>query len=865
MIPTRGLLLGLATAVLALGCGPEPKKPDTEKNNPVTPSLDEAQTVRKDEQAAYEPELWPVIKSPFDAAETAAINQKVAELLSQMTLEQKVGQMTQAEIGFVEPEDAKTYHLGSVLEGGGSYLNGDKFATIEQWLATLDAFYEAAMDTGDGGLAIPLIWGTDSVHGHNKVIGATIFPHNVGLGATNNPGLVAEIGRVTAIETMVLGKDWTFAPEISVTRNDRWGRTYEGYSEDATLVATLGKAAVEGYQGSITDGTFMDGSRLLATAKHYIGDGGTVDGVDRADNLATEAELIKTHAPGYFSAIESGVLSIMASHSSWQGTRMHGHKYLLTDILKDRLGFEGFVVGDWNSHALIPGCKPDNCPEAIIAGLDMFMVPEHWKSFIKNTVQQVRDGVIPEARIDDAVARILRSKFRAGIMTAPKPSARKLAGKKALFGAPEHIALARKAVRESAVLIKNNDSALPIKPQSKVLVVGPAADDIGRQSGGWTISWQGTGTTNEDFPNGKSIWQGIKAHVEKAGGQATYSLDGQFTDKPDVAIMVYGETPYAEWQGDLRTLAWQPGDNSDAKVLEKLKSHGIKVVSVLISGRPLWLNREINASDAFIAAWLPGSQGAAIADLIFTNAKGDVAYDFTGGLPLSWPAMPDDYEVNVGDEDYRPLFPFGYGLRYAKPGNNIAQLTTDPGNALDGLASNTPLFKGRAHEPWQLFVEGEGEKVLYQSSLINGKTLIVGEADQETQGDAIDVKWQGNGWGQISLRANDVPVVFKKHVEQNAIIAFDLYRMSKAEKPVYIQMSDTEKSHKIDITLKFNASPINEWNRLSVDVACFEKAGLNMNYITEVLSFMTEGEVAVRFANIQVEPEMADKAAFRCQ
>ncbi|HEY7773985.1 MAG TPA: glycoside hydrolase family 3 N-terminal domain-containing protein [Marinagarivorans sp.] len=857
--PQKRLWLGLVMAALCTaGCGNTPEKSDA--------STAAQEPIGQDANAEhYNPKLWPTLKLPFDPKETAAINAKVAKLVSQMTLEQKVGQMTQAEIGFVTPEDVKKYHLGSVLEGGGSYLDGDKYASIDDWLTKLDAFYEAATDTSDGGLAIPLIWGTDSVHGHNKVIGATIFPHNVGLGATDNAELVRKIGEVTAIETMVLGKDWTFAPEISVTRNDRWGRTYEGYSEDATLVAELGKAAVEGFQGSISDGTFMDGTRLLATAKHYVGDGGTVDGVDRADNLSTEQELIDIHSPGYFTAIEAGVLSIMASHSSWQGTRMHGHKYLLTDILKDRLGFDGFVVGDWNSHALVDGCKPESCPESVNAGMDMFMVPEHWKSFIENTVQQVRDGVIPESRIDDAVTRILRSKFRAGIMDAPKPSARELAGKKALFGAPEHIELARQAVRESAVLIKNNDKALPLKPSSKVLVVGEAANDIGRQSGGWTISWQGTGTTNADFPKGRSIWHGIEQHVKAAGGKVEYKPKGDYSQKPDVAIMVFGEKPYAEWQGDIKTLAWQPGDHSDALLMEKLKADGIKVISVFISGRPLWLNREINASDAFVAAWLPGSQGAAIADLLFTDKAGKVAYDFTGKLPLSWPKFADQYEVNVGDDDYDPLFPFGYGLSYAAPGKPVPQLNTDVGNALDGLAMNTPLFKGRARDPWQLFVESQNEKSLYQSSLINGKTITLAEADQETQGDAVDVKWNGKGWGQISLRTKDVPVRFSEHVANDSIIAFDVYRISKAKKPVYLQMSDTSKTHKVDITLKLNAAPVNEWNRLSVDVLCFEKAGLDMDYITEALGFVTDAEVNVRFANIQIEPEMADKAAFRCR
>jgi beta-glucosidase len=765
--------------------------------------------------------------------------------------------MTMAELNFITPAEVKQYHIGALLESGDGYLDGDKHATVAQWLERLDQYYLASVDSRDGGVNIPILWGTDAVHGHSKVIGATIFPHNIALGATRNAELVRQVSAATALETRVLGKDWTFAPEVSVTRDDRWGRTYEGYGEDAQWVAKLGQASIEGLQGQLgsqgqANAHFMNGKQVMATAKHYIGDGGTENGVDRANNSASEKDLIATHAPGYFTAVQSGVLSIMASHSSWQNTRMHGHDYLINTILKERLGFDGFVVGDWDSHALIPGCTNINCPAAAIAGLDMFMVPIKWKGFIETTVQQVKDGVIPEARINDAVTRILRAKYRAGLMDETKPSARAFAGKTEFLGSPEHIALARQAVRESAVLLKNNNKALPLNPASKVLVVGRAASDIGQQTGGWTLSWQGTGNKLEDFPKAQTILQGIEAHVKNAGGKFEYAANGNYSSKaggtkPDVAIMVFGEQPYAEWFGDIKTLAWQPLDHTDALMLEKLKADGIKVISVFLSGRPLWLNREINASDAFIAAWQPGTQGAGISDLLFTDNNGKIAYDFTGKLPLSWPKFANQYQLNIGDKNYDPLFPFGYGLSYAKPGKNLPKLDDAIGNALDGIALDTPLLKATAIAPWQLTANG----TTYQGKAINTAALSLAPAQQE-------------GEDNVSLVSTSA-VDFSEHLTNNAVIVFDFYRQSAATQPVYAEFSDGTKSHKIDISEKFNAAPLNNRNRLSIDTLCLKEAGLDLSHMTQSFSLVTSGTLNVNIANIQIEPEMADKGSYRCR
>ncbi len=863
------LIPSLLCFLLLLGC--QSDKPNTEqlKNAPQT-EVDTAGAEIKQasdkKEAKHNVELWPKLKLPFDPEETARINKRVAELVAKMTLEQKVGQMVQAEMNNITPEQVKKYHIGSVLEGGGSYLYGDKYHPLEGWVKRLDEYYHAAMNSG---LPIPLIWGTDSVHGHVKVIGSTVFPHNIGLGATHNPELVRKISEITAIETIILGKDWTFAPEISVVRNDRWGRTYEGYSENPELVAELGYHSILGFQGSIADGTFMDGSRLIATAKHYVGDGGTVDGVDRADNIASEEELIRIHSPGYFRAIEAGVLTIMISHSSWQGIRMHGHKYLMTDVLKDRVGFDGMLIGDWNSHQLVPGCRAESCAAAINAGLDMFMVPEKWKQFIENTVAQVNAGEIPISRIDDAVSRILRTKARAGILDAPPPSKRKWANKLELFGGEEHQKVARQAVRESAVLLKNNNAALPLKPRQKILVVGEAADHIGQQSGGWTISWQGTGTTNKDFPKGASIYDGIVEHVKRGGGRVEYSEDGAYQTKPDAAIVVYGEKPYAEWHGDIRTLEYQPGEHNDAKILQKLQKDGIKTVSVFISGRPLWVNPELNASDAFIAAWLPGAQGAGIADLIFTDKNGEIVHDFSGKLSFSWPKTADQAELNSDvKEGYDPLFAFGFGLNYENGIQQLARLSEDPGLQIDDGLQIKPLFSGRAQAPWKMVIEDNEGSEIYQNSRIQNSILAIGEADKETQGDAIEVNWNGKGEGTVALRAEQAQD-FSEFVENDAIIAFDIYRLESATKPVYMTFTCDKScdfhSHSVDISEKLNASPVNEWNQLSVDLLCYKKASVDMKKLLQGFSFTTSGTAKFRIANITLKPERADTAAYRCR
>jgi beta-glucosidase len=646
------------------------------------------------------PVAWPAVKS--SVAKDPRVEARITALLGQLTLEQKVAQMVQADIRYTTPEDVRKYRLGSILNGGGAFPGNNKHAAVADWVALADRFYDASMDASQGAPAIPVFWGTDAVHGHNNVIGATLFPHNVGLGAAHDPDLIQRIGEATASEVAVTGIDWTFAPTVAVVRDGRWGRAYEGYSDRPGIVREYAARMVQGLQGTGGTSAFLDTRHILATAKHYIGDGGTDRGIDRGDNLSSEQELLDVHAPGYIAALQAGVQTVMVSYNSWQGPKLHGQHYLITEVLKNRMGFDGLVVSDWNGIDEVQSCTVDACAQAVNAGIDLFMVPEHWKSFIENTVAQVRAGDIPESRIDDAVTRILRVKLRDGLFEKGRPSSRPLANKVALLGAPEHRAVAREAVRKSLVLLKNDGALLPLRRKSQVLVAGDGADSIEKQTGGWSLTWQGTDNSNADFPGATSIFEGIRQTVTAAGGTATLSADGSYRSRPDVAIVVFGENPYAEWHGDIRSLdfagadgnpspdlvrpwpetplpgQWAPpvavpvsergvasasaaADDPNLQLVQRLRHSGIPVVAVFLTGRPRGITPQLQASNAFVVAWLPGTEGGGIADVLFRNNKGAVDFDFTGRLSYEWPAGGASAAAPAAAG---PLFPYGYGLSY---------------------------------------------------------------------------------------------------------------------------------------------------------------------------------------------------------
>ena len=576
-------------------------------------------------QPAYSSDrIWPKVKSPV--AEAPEIEAKVQAMLSQMSVEQKVGQIIQAEVKHISPEDAGKYHIGSVLNGGGSWPTGEVDGPLGGWLSLANLFYKESMQRKKGRLAIPILWGTDAVHGHNNVQGATIFPHNIGLGAANNPGLMRDIGTATAREIAVTGIDWAFAPTVAAAQDIRWGRTYESYSSNPNIVADLSKEMLLGLQGHPALGNFLSEQKVIATAKHFIGDGGTQNGDDQGNTVLSERELYKTHGQGYVQTIGAGVQTVMASFNSWNGNKIHGSKYLLTDVLKEKMGFDGFVVGDWNGHEQVEGCSKVSCPAAINAGVDMIMVPEDWKPFLENTIRQVKSGEITQTRLDDAVRRILRVKYRAGMFDDGKPSKHALAGRASLVGHPEHRAVARQAVRESLVLLKN-DGVLPLSPESKIIVAGSGANNPSMQSGGWTLTWQGRDVPSKEYKGFTTIKEGFEAIIGKE------SVLTDASSAADAAIVVFGETPYAEFEGDLGSLDFDLAGSKDYALIQSFKSRNIPVIAVFLSGRPRGIDEAIESSDAFVAAWLPGSEGAGVADVLIKNEHG-----FKGKLPFDWPA-----------------------------------------------------------------------------------------------------------------------------------------------------------------------------------------------------------------------------------
>jgi len=574
----------------------------------------------------------------------APIEDMVENLLSLMTLEEKIGQMAQIDRMYAEGGVVSEYNIGSVLSGGGSVPYDN---TPEGWANMYDGFQQDALSTR---LGIPIIYGVDAIHGHNNLPGATIFPHNIGLGATRDPDLVRLTSQITAIEVAATGLDWTFGPCITVPQDERWGRTYEGFSEDPGLTAELGKAAIEGYQGD----DLADGNTILACVKHYLGDGGTTGGVDRGNTEVTEEFLREMYLYPYEKALEVPVGSVMPSFSSWNGVKMHANSYLLTDVLKEELGFEGFIITDWQGLNEIDGSERESMSKidievGINAGVDMVMVPDDYLGFITFLTELVSEGKVSQERIDDAVRRILTIKFKLGLFENPYTDRSNIDS----IGSEEHREIARQAVRESMVLLKNENSLLPLsKDIDSIVVVGSKGDNIGNQCGGWTLSWQGS--TNDRF-EGTSILEAIENTVSE-NTEVTFSIDGsEIPSDADVAIVVLGENPYAEFTGDDDDLSLLTPDKD---VLNNVTDTGIPIIVIILSGRPMIITDEIDQMDALIAAWLPGTEGQGIADVIF----GD--YAPTGKLSYTWPSSMDQIPINDTDGSQGSLFPFGFGLTY---------------------------------------------------------------------------------------------------------------------------------------------------------------------------------------------------------
>ncbi len=837
-------------------------------------AIKESTNVVAASDAGMNPELWP--KRETSPSRDQSIEERAAAILAKMSVPEKVGQMMQPELKYITPEEVKKFHIGSVLNGGGTTPNNDKYATVQDWANLAEEFYQASMDESDGKVAIPIIWGSDAVHGNNNVYGMTLFPHNIGLGAAGDPELVHRIGKATAMETAITGVDWTFGPTVAVVRDLRWGRTYESYSEDPRIVSDYAREMVRGIQGEDVKPGVYKPSNVVATAKHFLGDGGTTQGVDRGDTAVSEKELVDIHAAGYISALDSNVLTTMASFNSWNGEKLHGHKYLMTDILKERMGFDGFIVGDWNGHMQVPGCTVKKCAATINAGLDLVMVPSDWKELLANTIKAVDTGNIPMSRIDDAVTRILRVKLRAGLFDAGPILGREHVGDLSLAGHPDHRAIAREAVRKSLVLLKNNGSVLPLSPNANILVAGDAADNIGKQAGGWTLSWQGTGNKNEDFPGATSIWDGIKSSADQAGGKAVLSVDGSFTskdfdgaEKPDVAIVVYGEEPYAEWHGDITSIEYQYGSKQkDLDLLKKLKEQGIPVVSVFVTGRPLFTNRELNASDAFVVAWLPGSEGNGVSQVLMQSPDGNVQYDFHGKLSFSWPKDVSQAVVNIGDESYDPLFPYGYGLTYAshqEVSNNFDESTER--RATDKLEESW-MFVSREMSDYQFTLSDEDAEAV----VVNGnrevssddENLLLLSVDKVAQEDARRIAWKGKRPATASLAAKH-PIDMSQYIGQNAALSFSM-KVDKAPKgEVHLSMvCDSGCDPSLPWSEMLSSAKPGEYVDYNIDLGCFVAEGAKLDALTEAFVMRSTGALDVVVSDIKIVPNVAKESAYRC-
>ena len=785
------------------------------------------------------PEIWPAYDYPVP--QSAANEARITDLLGRMTLEEKIGQLVQADLCCVTPDDVRRYNLGSVLNGGNSGPGGDDLAPAAKWLEAADAFYEASVDTSDGGVGIPLIWGTDAVHGHANIIGATIFPHNIGLGAMHDPELIERIGAATATEIRVTGQEWTFAPTVTVPQDFRWGRAYEGYSSDPALVSSYVGAMVRGLQGPADGGDILARGKVIASTKHFLADGGTDRGVDQGDATIGEEALRDIHGAPYGPAIEEGVATVMASFSSWQGVKMTGNQSLLTGVLKERMDFGGFVVSDWNAHGQVEGCTNESCPQALLAGIDMYMAPDTWKPIYESLLAQAKAGTIPLSRIDEAVARILRVKMRVGLFEAGKPSSRPLSGQWDLLGSPSHRALAREAVRKSLVLLKN-EGVLPLRRGGSLLVAGDGADDIARQSGGWTLTWQGTGVDNSHFPGATSLWEGLREAVSAGGGTAQLSPDGSFTRRPDAAVVIFGEKPYAEFQGDRASLQLDPELTAPYETMRKLKEQGIPVVAVMVTGRPLYVNPALNAADAFVVAWLPGSEGAGLADVLIGGPDREPDFDFMGKLPAAWPRTADMVDG--------ALFPFGYGLTYDSPRSPWSALPEDAGSGAAG-DSRTFLTSGAPASSWSLHITDPSQPgsqtrlTTFPAEALAGRARVTVEEGAVQEG-ARRFRISG-GESAVTLSTLE-PIDINRETNGDVMLLVTL-RMIDAPEWTGIAMRSA------DGTMRSSTVEIPEgaeFVRYGLPLKCLRDKGLDMAQVSGPLILATEGPADFLLSDVRL-------------
>ena len=772
----------------------------------------------------------------------------VKEILEGMTVEEKVGQTIMADLDFISPSDLKRFPIGGILNGGNTSPNGNQKATTDEWKGLAEDFYIES--TSRGGANIPILWGTDAVHGHSNVFGATIFPHNIGLGATANEKLLKDIGSAVAEEVLATGIYWTFAPTVTVPQDYRWGRTYEGYSESPELVSKLGEAFIYGLQGS--GESFLADNKIIGTAKHFIGDGGTALKsseayiLDQGDTRVDEQTLRKIHGTPYYSALDACIQTVMASFNSWNGKKVHGDYYLLTEVLKNQMGFDGFVVGDWNGHGQIPGCSNGSCPASLNAGVDMNMVPENWKDLYRNTLRQVRNGEISIERLDDAVSRIISVKQKLGLFNGKRPSNSPFNE----IGLQHNREIARQAVRESMVLLKNNNNVLPLKKGQKILVIGVDANSLKTQTGGWTLDWQGTNNRNIDFPGSIPF---LSALIEKAGKENIDYVENltQVNKDYDVAVVVYGEQPYAEGVGDRNNLNFD--GSRHISTLNLLKEKEIPTVSIFLTGRPLWVTREINLSDSFVVAWLPGTESRGMTDVLLHNSTDD--YDFSGKLPFSWPRNTRQANINYFDATSNPLFNFGYGLTYQEEifinnldeGENSVQ-KIDSIELMNGTINDK--FIGFMRESDSAEVQISSNKASTQNALISINLI-----DVNIQDDTLSVNFQKseylNSFFLLSKEILDLSSLSDGYINLTA-------RVNEAGGDVkYILSCGIGCFPVIDLTEFFQDSK--EFKDYSIPIKCFTNySNLDLTRVNLPMYLATQGPLNIDISKVYISRDRGD-------
>ncbi|GGT03494.1 beta-glucosidase [Streptomyces griseoviridis] len=835
---------------------------------------------------------WPRLTSAIPR--DPEVEARVAEILGQLTLEEKVGQMIQPELAELTPEDVREYRIGSALNGAGIWPGGKRHASVADWVDTVDGFWSAAEEAWrDRPFRIPFMWATDAVHGHNNVHGATVFPHNIGLGATGDPDLVRRIGVATGREVAATGMDWIFAPTVTTPRDRRWGRYYEGYGEDPTVVHAYGRAMVEGLQGDV-ESLRADG-KVLATLKHWIADGGTEHGADRGTARASEDVLRNIHAQGFLAGIEAGAQSVMVSFSSWENPanydhtpgraepyndKVHGSRYLITDVLKDALGFDGIVISDWDAHAEVAGCSAGDAGYAVNAGLDVLMVAgrEAWQSVHRSTVRYVREGVIPMARIDDAVTRVLRVKMRAGLWDKPRPRERALTRSGAgVVGSAEHRALSREAARKSLVLLKNDSGLLPLSRTARVLVTGSAADDLSKQCGGWTLTWQGDDVDHADLPEGATVADAVRAVVGADRCVVDPALEHADPAGFDVALVVLGEDAYAEMRGTLkpwRSLGYADLKQSyarDLEVLRRLDTAGLPAVSVFLTGRPLYCTEEINLSAAFVVAWLPGPYGQGVTDVLFAPEPGAPAHDFQGRLPSSWPRTRDSAAVNRVPPhlpDYRvppeetapegrftPLFPVGHGLSLRDTAPATGTLPVDlPPEAPPAPPVDGPLrVLDAAGTPYRLKVGGHNTWSRVDVPLTGPMrcTIVRSDPAPAPEGTGLSLRFLGNPAFFYAESPTGAPADLRGHLAAGGHVRFLARVIEPPTHALFLACHDDYPAQPgVDLAPLLRQAPPGEWTRVSVPLTELAAAGMDLRHVDVPFMLYTEGTALLEIADI---------------